>query len=111
MVFIVCSDVVVYERILLVTALMTAAPEQRFGGSVIFSRTVHGNIVCLILQRILTMAPDPETWVPGLGDAHHGFPYLSGAGRLVLKDIIMMGAGFICLSDSSRRLLAKRNTV
>ncbi len=22
----------------------------------------------------------PETWVPALGDAHHGFPYLSGRG-------------------------------
>ena len=28
----------------------------------------------------------PEAWVAALGDAQHGFPYLSGAGRLVLKD-------------------------
>src|SRR5690606_30995257 len=34
----------------------------------------------------------PETWVPPLGDAEHGFPYLSAAGRLVIKDLIMMGA-------------------
>lgn len=47
----------------------------------------------------------PETWVPPLGDVHSGFPYLSAAGRLVLKDIIMMSAGFICLSDSAQRYL------
>lgn len=49
----------------------------------------------------------PETWVPALGDVHHGFPYLSGAGRLVLKDIIMMSAGFIVLSDSAQHYLLK----
>jgi hypothetical protein len=27
----------------------------------------------------------PEFWVPPLGDMNHGFPYLRGAGRLVLK--------------------------
>src|SRR4051794_33969112 len=32
----------------------------------------------------------PEAWVPALGDAQHGFPYLSGAGRLVLKDVALM---------------------
>ena len=30
--------------------------------------------------------------VPALGDAHHGFPYLSGVGRLIIKDCIMLGA-------------------
>src|ERR1700754_2198109 len=28
----------------------------------------------------------PEVWVPALGDAQHGFPWLSGAGRLAVKD-------------------------
>ena len=32
----------------------------------------------------------PEAWVPAMGDAQHGFPYLPGAGRLVLKDTIML---------------------
>jgi uncharacterized membrane protein YkgB len=27
----------------------------------------------------------PEVWVPALGGGNHGFPYVSGAGRLVLK--------------------------
>ena len=55
----------------------------------------------------------PETWVPNLGNPalgitespNHGFPYLSGAGRLVLKDIIMSAAGLIGASNAARRLL------
>src|SRR5690606_6696905 len=46
----------------------------------------------------------PEVYVPNLGGdfptPQHGFPYLSGAGRLVIKDVIMMGAGLIVASDS-----------
>ena len=33
-----------------------------------------------------------------------GFPYLSGAGRLVIKDIIMLAGGLIIASDSARKL-------
>lgn len=51
----------------------------------------------------------PEVYVPNLGGdfptPQHGFPYLSGAGRLVLKDIIMMAGGFVMASDSARKLL------
>lgn len=45
----------------------------------------------------------PESWVPDLGGPEFGFPYLSGAGRLVIKDIIMMAGGLLCASDSARR--------
>ncbi len=55
----------------------------------------------------------PETWVPNLGNPalgitespNHGFPYLAGAGRLVLKDIIMSAAGLIVASNAARRIL------
>ncbi len=51
----------------------------------------------------------PEVYVPNLGGdfptPQYGFPYLSGAGRLVLKDVIMMAAGLICASDNARNLL------
>ena len=55
----------------------------------------------------------PETWVPNQGNPalgitespNHGFPYLSGAGRLVLKDIIMSAAGLIVASNAARRIL------
>lgn len=49
----------------------------------------------------------PEAWVPNLGDAHHGFPYLSGVGRLVIKDSIMMGAALVVGIDSARIVLAR----
>lgn len=52
----------------------------------------------------------PETWVPALGDIHHGFPYLSAAGRLVLKDFIMMGGAVVVIADSSRRALLRRES-
>ncbi|MEE1864958.1 MULTISPECIES: reactive chlorine resistance membrane protein RclC [Pseudomonas] len=50
----------------------------------------------------------PEAWVPALGDAHHGFPYLSGAGRLVLKDILMFAGAVVIIADSARSLLLKK---
>jgi len=53
----------------------------------------------------------PEVYVPNLGGdmptPNFGFPYLSGAGRLVLKDIIMSAGGLIVASDAARRLLKK----
>ena len=53
----------------------------------------------------------PEVYVPNLGGdmptPNHGFPYLSGAGRLVLKDIIRSAGGLIAASDAARRLLGK----
>jgi uncharacterized membrane protein YkgB len=49
----------------------------------------------------------PEAWVPALGDAEHGFPYLSGGGRLVLKDVMMVAGGLLILADSARALRRK----
>lgn len=55
----------------------------------------------------------PEVYVPNLGGdmptPNFGFPYLSGAGRLVLKDIIMSAGGLIVASDAAQRLLKKEN--
>lgn len=51
----------------------------------------------------------PEVYVSNLGGdfptPQHGFPYLSGAGRLVLKDIIMLAAGLMCASDSAKQII------
>lgn len=51
----------------------------------------------------------PEAWVPALGDAHHGFPYLSGAGRLVLKDTLMLAGAVMIMADSAREILKQRS--
>lgn len=50
----------------------------------------------------------PECWVPDRGGPEHGFPLLSGAGRLVVKDAIMMGAALVTMADSSKAYLRKR---
>jgi uncharacterized membrane protein YkgB len=52
----------------------------------------------------------PETWVPALGSTEHGLPLLSGAGRLVIKDAIMMGAAMVTMADSAKAYLRKQNT-
>ena len=49
----------------------------------------------------------PEAWVPALGDAEHGFPYLSGAGRLVLKDVMLLAGGFLLMVESAKAILRK----
>ncbi len=50
----------------------------------------------------------PECWVPPLGSPEHGFPLLSGAGRLVIKDAIMMGAALVTMADSAKAYLRKK---
>lgn len=57
---------------------------------------------CTTLSFLITT---PEAWVAALGDVNHGFPYLSGVGRLILKDCIMLGAAFVTLADSAKASL------
>lgn len=61
------------------------------------------------LVTLTFLITTPETYVPDLGGdfptPHYGFPYLSGAGRLVIKDVIMLGAGLICASDNAKRII------
>ena len=64
---------------------------------------------CIVLMSFVTLSfliTTPESWVPALGDAHHGFPFLSGRGRLVVKDAIMLGAALVTMADSARAYLA-----
>jgi reactive chlorine resistance protein C len=51
----------------------------------------------------------PEAWVPTLGDAQHGVPYLSGMGRLILKDTMMMAGSVLIMADSARSWLHERS--
>jgi uncharacterized membrane protein YkgB len=47
----------------------------------------------------------PEAWVQSLGDADFGFPFLSGGGRLVLKDTAILAGALLVMADSARTLL------
>lgn len=64
------------------------------------------------LVTLTFLITTPDVYVPNLGGdfptTHIGFPYLSGSGRLVLKDLIMMASGLVISSDSARRILEKQ---
>ena len=53
---------------------------------------------CTTLSFLITT---PEAWVPAAGDTTHGFPYLSGVGRLIIKDAIMFGGALVTMADSA----------
>lgn len=64
----------------------------------------------LILMSLTTLSfliTTPEAWVPALGDSAHGFPFLSGTGRLVVKDAIMLGAALTAMADSAKAYLQR----
>ena len=66
----------------------------------------------LILMAFTTLSflvTTPEVWVPAVGSATHGFPYLSGAGRLVVKDSIMLGAAVVTMADAARTWLHRKS--
>jgi uncharacterized membrane protein YkgB len=65
-------------------------------------------VVGMSLVTLSFLVTTPESWVPALGDIQHGFPYLSGRGRLVIKDAIMAGAALVTMADSAKAYLAKR---
>lgn len=66
-----------------------------------------GSFLAFIMSLITLsfLITTPETWVPALGDSQSGFPYLSAAGRLVIKDVIMMGAALVTMSHAAKKYL------
>lgn len=64
-------------------------------------------VFVMAIGTLSFLVTTPETWVPKLGDAHHGFPYLATPGRLVLKDLIMMAGSVVITADSARRFLSR----
>ena len=66
--------------------------------------------VVMTLGTLSFLATTPEVWVPDLGSGEFGFPLLSGAGRLVIKDTAILAGAVVLLSDTARRLLERRRT-
>lgn len=64
-------------------------------------------VFIMSLVTLSFLITTPECWVPPLGDTTYGFPYLSGAGRLVIKDAIMLGAALVTMADSARAALPR----
>lgn len=77
-----------------------------------FSRRVGlvGELLAILmtLGTLSFLATTPEVWVPDLGSGEYGFPLLSGAGRLVIKDTAILAGAVVLLSDTARRLLERR---
>jgi uncharacterized membrane protein YkgB len=67
-----------------------------------------GLVFLMSLTTLSFLVTTPEAWVPALGDTTHGFPFLAGPGRLVVKDVIMMGAALVTMADSAKAYLAHR---
>ena len=69
-----------------------------------------GSFLAFIMSLVTLsfLITTPETWVPALGDSEHGFPYLSAAGRLVIKDAIMLGASVATMAQAAEKYLRKK---
>lgn len=70
-----------------------------------------GSFLAFIMSLITLsfLITTPEAWVPALGDDENGFPYLSGAGRLVIKDLIMMGAAIATMAQAAKKYLGQKS--
>lgn len=66
-----------------------------------------GLVVVMTLGTLSFLITTPECWVPDLGSGEHGFPLLTGAGRLVIKDVAIIAGALVVISDSARRILKK----
>lgn len=82
--------------------------------SYLFSRRLGmvGSVLAFLtpLVTLSFLITTPEAWVQSMGDAEFGFPYLSGGGRLVLKDVLMLAGAVVMIADSARQLLELKET-
>jgi uncharacterized membrane protein YkgB len=76
--------------------------KRRSNGGTVSERTAPKAIPLNIYVTLSFLVTTPEAWVPALGDVHHGFPYLSGVGRLIIKDATLLGAAVTTLADSAK---------
>ncbi len=65
-------------------------------------------VVIMTIGTLSFLVTTPECWVPDLGSGEHGFPLLSGAGRLVIKDTAIIAGALVLISDSAQRILKKK---
>ena len=75
------------------------SPELGFAGAIL--------AIIMTLGTLSFLITTPEDWVPDLGSGEYGFPLLTGAGRLVIKDTAILAGSVVVLSESAQRLLKK----
>lgn len=69
-----------------------------------------GLVLLMTFGTLSFLITTPETWVPDLGSGEHGFPLLTGAGRLVIKDVCILAGAVVVLADCAQRVLKKKRT-
>lgn len=89
---------------LIIALLVLANPVSRWAGLV-----GGGLAFATPLVTLSFLITTPEAWVQAAGDMNYGFPYLSGAGRLVLKDTLMLAGAVMIVADSARAILRQRS--
>lgn len=67
-----------------------------------------GLVFLMTLGTLSFLVTTPECWVPDLGSGEHGFPLLSGAGRLVIKDTCILAGAIVVLADCAKRILNRK---
>jgi reactive chlorine resistance protein C len=65
-------------------------------------------IFIMTLGTLSFLITTPESWVAKLTDTNWGFPYLSGRGRLVIKDLVILGGAIITMSETANLYLKRR---
>lgn len=65
-------------------------------------------VIIMTIGTLSFLITTPEVWVPNLGGPEHGFPLLSGAGRLVIKDTAILAGAVMLLADSAKRILKEK---
>ncbi len=65
-------------------------------------------VIIMTIGTLSFLVTTPECWVPDLGGPEHGFPLLSGAGRLVIKDCAIISGALVLLSRSAQKILEYR---
>lgn len=90
---------VVLVSLAILVALYKVVPFASMIGSLL--------IFIMTLGTLSFLVTTPESWVPHLTDQDWGFPYLSGRGRLVIKDIVILGGAIITASESAGMYLEK----
>lgn len=66
-----------------------------------------GLAIIMTFGTLSFLVTTPEVWVPNLGSGEFGFPLLSGAGRLVIKDTAILAGAIVVLSVRCQRILKK----
>ena len=64
--------------------------------------------IIMTIGTLSFLVTTPEVWVPNLGSGEFGFPLLSGAGRLVIKDTAILAGAIVLLADSAQSILKSK---